>query len=872
MIGKTIGHYKIVDKLGEGGMGAVYKAEDTTLRRLVALKALTQQMSENPEARERFVREAQAASSLNHSNITTVHELLEDEGEQFIVMEYVEGKTIRDIVESGHVSIRKALDIIIQAAEALEAAHNKGILHRDVKSANIMVSMEGNVKVMDFGLAHLEERSQLTRTGTTMGTLAYSSPEQLTGQLVDRKSEVFSLGVVFYELLTGQLPFKSPSEGELVFEIINNEQDRPSRIRDDIPANVEAVITKMLEKKPELRYQGCGELLSDLKAIRSELETTTVEISTSLSAIRIKKKRLMAIGTAIAVVVIGAVVILFAGSRGPTLDPNRVAVANFENRTGDESLDHLGGYAAQWIFENLQRLTFINVFPQDDAMYVWNNIQADIASGRLSKRPLQAFAEGTGAGILISGSYYLDGSDIRFHTMVTDAISNKPLGPLDPVVGPSDSPRQAVEHLPGQVMGLLALEFDERLPEEAGRMLSPPSIEAYNAFKEGLESYISAGSAEDFSNAITNFYRAIDLDSTYVLPLIYAGISLGNIIANYGGTAQIPERDSLTAVLVGRRDQLSEYERCWCDWLKENAEREPGFRERQYPAMKRAAELAPGSKAVYNYAVAAYRTNRQREAVTALESLNPESGPMKGFYSYFAWKCDAHHLLGEFKKELKSARRAREYFPHRITLWIGFEVRALAAIGRISKLNKVLNECLSITPTSGWTPAGMMRRAANELEAHDHGLEIANELRERAIEWYENEPGRAQPRRGSIAIALYFMERWEEARGLFEELAIESPDNVAYQGYLGTLAARRGDREEALRISDWLASVDLSTIENRTYWRACIASLLGNEREAVDLLQEALDLGLEYMRPHADIDLKPLHDYQPFLDLMRPKD
>ncbi|MFC1628510.1 serine/threonine-protein kinase, partial [Gemmatimonadota bacterium] len=225
MIGRTISHYKIVDKLGEGGMGAVYKAEDTTLNRLVAIKALSSHLAENDEARERFVREAQAASSLNHSNITTVYELLEDEGEQFIVMEYVDGKTIRDVVESSRVSIRKAVDILIQAAEALGAAHNKGILHRDVKSANIMVSMEGNVKVMDFGLAHLEDRSQLTRTGTTMGTLAYSSPEQLVGAPVDKRSEIFSLGVVFYELLTGQLPFKSPSEGELVFEIINTEQE-----------------------------------------------------------------------------------------------------------------------------------------------------------------------------------------------------------------------------------------------------------------------------------------------------------------------------------------------------------------------------------------------------------------------------------------------------------------------------------------------------------------------------------------------------------------------------------------------------------------------------------------------------------------------
>ena len=270
-------------------MGTVYRAEDSTLERLVAIKALSGLFAEDEEARERFLREAQAASSLTHSNITTIYELLEDDGEQYIVMEYVDGKTIRDMVESGHVSIRKALDIIIQAAEAMEAAHNKGILHRDIKSANIMVSMEGNVKVMDFGLAHLEHKSQLTRTGTTMGTLAYSSPEQLTGAEVDRRSEIFSLGVVFYELLTGQLPFKSPAEGELLFEIINNEQDHPSQIRTDVPDNVEAVITRMLLKKPDLRYQNCVELLTDLNAIRNELETTTVQITSALPTVTVKK-------------------------------------------------------------------------------------------------------------------------------------------------------------------------------------------------------------------------------------------------------------------------------------------------------------------------------------------------------------------------------------------------------------------------------------------------------------------------------------------------------------------------------------------------------------------------------------------------------
>ncbi|MFC1628499.1 protein kinase [Gemmatimonadota bacterium] len=278
MIGRIISHYKIVDKLGEGGMGAVYRAEDMTLNRLVALKTLSPKFIQNKEARDRFIREAQAASAINHPNITTVFELLEEDDSHYISMEYVDGKTIRDMLESGRVSIRKAVDIVLCVAEALDAAHRKGILHRDVKSANIMVSMEGNVKVMDFGLAHIEERSQLTRTGTMMGTLAYSSPEQLTGHPYDIRSEIWSLGVVFYELVTGVLPFHSPSEGELLFAIINNEQEPPEKLRDDVPATIRALINRMLLKQPELRYQSCRELINDLKIILGELGTSTLKI------------------------------------------------------------------------------------------------------------------------------------------------------------------------------------------------------------------------------------------------------------------------------------------------------------------------------------------------------------------------------------------------------------------------------------------------------------------------------------------------------------------------------------------------------------------------------------------------------------------
>lgn len=337
MIGKTIDRYKIVDKLGEGGMGSVWKAEDTKLSRLVALKTLSPHLAEDEEARERFVREAQAASALNHPNITTVHDLLDVDDEHFICMEYIEGKTVRDMIESGRVGVKKAVDIILQAAEALSAAHRKGILHRDIKSANIMVSMEGNVKVMDFGLAHLGDRSQLTRTGTTMGTLAYSSPEQLTGRPYDERNEIWSLGIVLFELLSGHMPFKGPSEGELVFSIINNEPERLADLRDDLPENLEPAVLKMLEKEPANRYQTFDELLDNLRLIQRDLETTVLQTSGRLGSTPQRWRKTVISVLAACVVVIIGVFSLDSLVLSPATDQKIwIAVLPFENQGAAE--------------------------------------------------------------------------------------------------------------------------------------------------------------------------------------------------------------------------------------------------------------------------------------------------------------------------------------------------------------------------------------------------------------------------------------------------------------------------------------------------------------------------------------------------------
>ena len=221
MIGQTVSHYKILEKLGEGGMGVVYKAEDTKLERTVALKFLSPRAIGTAEEQVRFVREAQAAAALNHANICTIHEIDEHDGQRFIAMEFVEGQSLKAKIGSGPLPLDDAVDIAAQVGEGLREAHEKGIVHRDVKSANIMVTPRGQVKVMDFGLAKAPGRTQLTEAGTTLGTVAYMSPEQGRGDAVDARSDIWSLGVVLYEMVSGQLPFEGDHEQAIIYAIIN---------------------------------------------------------------------------------------------------------------------------------------------------------------------------------------------------------------------------------------------------------------------------------------------------------------------------------------------------------------------------------------------------------------------------------------------------------------------------------------------------------------------------------------------------------------------------------------------------------------------------------------------------------------------------
>ena len=273
MVGFTISHYEITEKLGEGGMGVVYKALDTKLKRPVALKFLRADVVEDAEAKERFLREAQAAAALDHPNICTVYEIDEAEGQTFLAMAFVAGRTVKDKINDRPLKLDEVIDIATQTAEGLKAAHSKGVVHRDIKPANLMLTEEGQVKIMDFGLAQLAEQSRLTKTATILGTPAYMSPEQSRRKPTDRRTDVWSLGVVIYEMVTGRLPFAGERQEAVLYAIGNEDPEPITALRAGLPIELDFIVGKALAKDPADRYQHVEEMIVDLRALERRTES-----------------------------------------------------------------------------------------------------------------------------------------------------------------------------------------------------------------------------------------------------------------------------------------------------------------------------------------------------------------------------------------------------------------------------------------------------------------------------------------------------------------------------------------------------------------------------------------------------------------------
>ncbi len=473
MIGKTILHYKILEKIGEGGMGLVYKAEDTKLRRTVALKFLPQELMRDKEAKERFVQEAQAAAALDHPNICTIYEINESGGKTFISMAYIKGQSLKEKLTSGPVELKDVLDIAIHSAEGLKEAHEKGIVHRDIKPANIMLTPKGLVKIMDFGLAKLTWGVDLTKTATIMGTVAYMSPEQASGEKTDHRTDIWSLGCVLYEMLAGERPFKSTHDQAAIYSILNEEPEPIAGLRKDLPVGFEMILFACLQKDPRKRYRNMDELISDLRSIDLEDKTQV------LKAVPAKE------------------------------EPPSIAVLPFVNMSADPENEYFSDGLSEAILNALTKIKDFKVVARTSAFSFKGK---DIDIREIGKK--------LDVNKVLEGSVQKAGNRLRITAQLIDVADGYHLWSerfdrnMDDVFAIQDEISLAI--VDNLKLNLLKGEKTRLIK----RHTNDP--EAYNFYLQGRYFY-NKRTEEDMKRSVEYFERALEKDPKFALP--YAGLA-----------------------------------------------------------------------------------------------------------------------------------------------------------------------------------------------------------------------------------------------------------------------------------------------------------------------------------------------------------
>ena len=539
MDGQTISHYRILEKMGRGGMGEVYKAEDTRLKRIVALKFISPELTLDEDAKTRFAHEAQAASALQHHNICTIHEIDQTaDGRMFICMDYYAGDTLKAKNRRGPLPLGEAVDIAAQAAEGLAKAHDVGMVHRDVKPANIVVTGDGVVKILDFGIAMLSDRTRVTKMGTTVGTVAYMSPEQAQGGEITPRADVWSLGVILYEMLTGKLPFEAAHEAAIFYAITNEPHKPVTGLRDDIPPELVRIVDRALAKEPGERYRDAGEMARELRDVLKTMEDRErTAVSTDMEAGRGASRTKIRVWLPVAVVAlitVGVLIIkplLFDGELVSA--PRPIAVISFENRTGDTEYDYLREVIPNLLITSLEQSKYLSVV-------TWERMH-DLLK-QVGRGDVELIDKETGfevcrmdsVDIIVVGSFTKAGDVFATDVKVLDVHSKE-------LLKSASARGEGVESILESQIDELGKEISrgvglsERLIAAAGSLpiaaVTTSSMDAYDYFLRGRQAYEKLY----YADAQHDLEKAVELDSTFAVAWLY-------LARAYGSSAQINAR------------------------------------------------------------------------------------------------------------------------------------------------------------------------------------------------------------------------------------------------------------------------------------------------------------------------------------------